>query len=117
MRMTTILSLGKLASGALLAIVISAHLPVFLHMQSKSIVTFEQTAPEVTRELASTETQIVELQRRTLALEQANLAVQLAALQAQVNIDHQILLAMALMMITLAIEAAWRMAGKGKTVP
>jgi sensor histidine kinase YesM len=115
MRMTTILSLGKVASGAILAIVISVHLPVILHRDPAQAVA--QTAPEVTRELAGTEVQIIELQRRTLALEQANLTVQMAALQAQVNIDHQILMAMALMMITLAIEAAWRMAGKSKTGP
>ena len=112
MRMTTLLSFGKIACGALLAVIISVHLPIILHRSIAEPIA--QTAPEVTHQLATTEAQIVELQRRTLALEQANLAVQLAALQAQVNIDHQILLAMALMMVTLSVEALWRMAGKGK---
>jgi hypothetical protein len=115
MRMTTILSLGKVACGALLAIVISVHLPVILH--KPSIAAVAQTDPEITRQLATTDAQIVELQRRILVLEQANVGVQLAGLQAEVGIDHQILLAVALMMITLAIEALWRMAGKGKTGP
>ena len=63
MRMTTILSLGKLACGALLAIIISVHLPVILHKSSSQAVV--QIPPEVTQQLATSEAQIMELQRRT----------------------------------------------------
>ena len=110
MKMGTFFSIGKLACVALLAVIFALHHNVIISPAIQVA-----TLPGLSRTVTTHDEKIVELERRVTSLEAANIPVQLAALQAQAAIDHQILLAMALMMFTLALEAMWRMAGKSKT--
>ena len=112
MKMPTVFTAGKLIAVGLVAVVLALHPGVIL--KKNSPVMQQEVAPQIATQVVRDGQQITDLERRVGDLERANLAVQIATIQSQLAIDHQFLMGILLMMITLAAEAVWRTASSGK---
>ena len=113
MRMPTLFAVAKILSVSVLAFVLAFHAPTIIKPFVNSSMQPVKTTTDIV--VVQQGEQIVDLQRRIDVLERSNLPTQLAAMQTQQAIDHQILMAMSLMMFTLAVEAMWRLAAQRKT--